>query len=70
MNKTLQPGIDFSIPDDYLYHPAQEYIEAGYFVLTDSRTFPDGVVRYRAMVTDSGIEFLRGALRSDQVKPV
>lgn len=66
MNKTPQPGVDFTIPDDYLYRPAQEYIEAGYFKMVEPRLFPDGVLRYRVMVTDSGLDFLRCILGPEQ----
>lgn len=55
----LRPGIDFEIPDDYAHEPYPEYLEAGYFALIEPKLFPDGIVRRKLMVTDSGVEFLR-----------
>ncbi len=55
----MRAGIDFIVPDDYCHIPDPEFVKAGYFVMTDPKLFPDGIVRKRVMVTDAGIEFLK-----------
>ena len=51
----MRAGIDFIVPDDYCHIPDSKLVKAGYFVMTDPKLFPDGIVRKRVMDTEGRI---------------
>ena len=48
---------NFEIPEEYNVTPCQDCLDKGYFIQTEPKLFPDGIVRFKNVMTKKGEDY-------------